>query len=276
MTNEDVIDLYKRVKPGTVVVVLAPHQGDSPFNPRRGVERRPVRLSAIAVNQENGALGRRFCFDGHAHAPSVDAHDFRRHAEPQRHVAACRARPTRSCGGRARRCGHRQSARRMPTAPRAAACSGNAIWPPWVWPASVSATRAGTCGENIRLVHQQDHRIVGGDARQRAGQIVDAAEAAVAEPVGDLVAEPGQPEAAGRLAEQHGVVFQHRNAHLRQARRARRRCRTTSRDCRGSHRRRAARCSRASSAAQTGMRHAFGDEIDGWRNNRRAPRPDRS
>ena len=30
MTNEDVIDLYKRVKPGTVVVVLAPHQGDSP------------------------------------------------------------------------------------------------------------------------------------------------------------------------------------------------------------------------------------------------------
>jgi lipoprotein-anchoring transpeptidase ErfK/SrfK len=34
LTNEDVIDLYKRVKPGTVVVVLAPHQGDSPTNPR--------------------------------------------------------------------------------------------------------------------------------------------------------------------------------------------------------------------------------------------------
>ncbi len=34
MTNEDVIDLYKRVKEGTVVVVLAPTQGDSPFNPR--------------------------------------------------------------------------------------------------------------------------------------------------------------------------------------------------------------------------------------------------
>ena len=34
MTNEDVIDLYKRVKPGAVVVVLAPHQGDSPYNPR--------------------------------------------------------------------------------------------------------------------------------------------------------------------------------------------------------------------------------------------------
>ena len=34
LTNEDVIDLYKRVKTGTVVVVLAPHQGDSPANPR--------------------------------------------------------------------------------------------------------------------------------------------------------------------------------------------------------------------------------------------------
>jgi lipoprotein-anchoring transpeptidase ErfK/SrfK len=34
MTNEDVIDLYKRVKNGTVVVVVAPGQGDSPYNPR--------------------------------------------------------------------------------------------------------------------------------------------------------------------------------------------------------------------------------------------------
>ena len=34
LTNEDVIDLYKRVKPNAVVVVLAPNQGDSPFNPR--------------------------------------------------------------------------------------------------------------------------------------------------------------------------------------------------------------------------------------------------
>jgi len=33
MTNEDVIDLYNRVKVGTLVVVLAPAQGDSPFNP---------------------------------------------------------------------------------------------------------------------------------------------------------------------------------------------------------------------------------------------------
>ena len=34
MTNEDVIDLYIRVKMGAIVVVLAPRQGDSPWNPR--------------------------------------------------------------------------------------------------------------------------------------------------------------------------------------------------------------------------------------------------
>ena len=34
MTNEDVIDLYSRVKLGTPVVVLALGQSDSPFNPR--------------------------------------------------------------------------------------------------------------------------------------------------------------------------------------------------------------------------------------------------
>ncbi|ARQ00380.1 L,D-transpeptidase [Pseudorhodoplanes sinuspersici] len=34
MTNEDVIDLYGRVKENTVVVVLAPKQGDSPTNPQ--------------------------------------------------------------------------------------------------------------------------------------------------------------------------------------------------------------------------------------------------
>jgi hypothetical protein len=32
MTNEDVIDLYSRVKTGTLVVVLEPNQGDSPHN----------------------------------------------------------------------------------------------------------------------------------------------------------------------------------------------------------------------------------------------------
>src|ERR1700747_1379337 len=34
LTNEDIIDLYSRVKMGAPVVVLAPGQGDSPVNPR--------------------------------------------------------------------------------------------------------------------------------------------------------------------------------------------------------------------------------------------------
>jgi hypothetical protein len=32
MTNEDAIDLYSRVKVGTIVVVLAPKHDDSPFS----------------------------------------------------------------------------------------------------------------------------------------------------------------------------------------------------------------------------------------------------
>ena len=34
LTNEDAIDLFNRVKVGSMVVVLAPGQGDSPSNPR--------------------------------------------------------------------------------------------------------------------------------------------------------------------------------------------------------------------------------------------------
>ena len=34
MTNEDVIELYDKVKIGTPVVVLGPKNGDSPTNPR--------------------------------------------------------------------------------------------------------------------------------------------------------------------------------------------------------------------------------------------------
>jgi lipoprotein-anchoring transpeptidase ErfK/SrfK len=38
MTNEDVIDLHSRVKPGTIVVVLDPKQGDSPFNSKMALQ----------------------------------------------------------------------------------------------------------------------------------------------------------------------------------------------------------------------------------------------
>jgi len=42
MTNEDVIDLYNRVKVGATVVVLAPGQGDARFNPRMALGRSTV------------------------------------------------------------------------------------------------------------------------------------------------------------------------------------------------------------------------------------------
>jgi lipoprotein-anchoring transpeptidase ErfK/SrfK len=38
MTNEDVIDLYNRVKLGTIVVVLEPHHGDSPYNSQMALQ----------------------------------------------------------------------------------------------------------------------------------------------------------------------------------------------------------------------------------------------
>jgi lipoprotein-anchoring transpeptidase ErfK/SrfK len=44
LTNEDAIDLYNRVKLGTIVVVLAPKQGDSPYNP----------LMALGSSDNNG------------------------------------------------------------------------------------------------------------------------------------------------------------------------------------------------------------------------------
>ena len=38
MTNEDVIDLYSKVKQGTIVVVLDPKQGDSPYNSKMALQ----------------------------------------------------------------------------------------------------------------------------------------------------------------------------------------------------------------------------------------------
>ncbi len=43
LTNEDVIDLYTRVKIGTPVVVLAPGQGDSPYSPKLALSGRTGR-----------------------------------------------------------------------------------------------------------------------------------------------------------------------------------------------------------------------------------------
>jgi lipoprotein-anchoring transpeptidase ErfK/SrfK len=49
MTNEDVIDLFNRVKMGSIVVVLAPHHGDSPFTPRVANAAAPISTSSNSV-----------------------------------------------------------------------------------------------------------------------------------------------------------------------------------------------------------------------------------
>jgi lipoprotein-anchoring transpeptidase ErfK/SrfK len=41
MTNEDVIDLYNRVKMGAIVVVLEPHHGDSPYSSKMASQSGP-------------------------------------------------------------------------------------------------------------------------------------------------------------------------------------------------------------------------------------------
>ena len=69
-------------------------------------------------------------------------------------------------------------------------------------------------GTRVKISGSCTIRITGSsvrDARERAGQIVDAAKAVVPEPDRDLVAEPGEPEARAALAEQHGVVLEHRD-----------------------------------------------------------------
>ena len=72
MTNEDVIDLYNHVKVGTIVVVLAPKNGDAPYSPqmastvharrrRHGEARSEFQLSCAAFNRRRrpsaGAVG---------------------------------------------------------------------------------------------------------------------------------------------------------------------------------------------------------------------------
>ena len=127
-------------------------------------------------------------------------------------------------------------------------------WPPWVWPESVSETRAGTRG---KMSGSCASRITGASSRdlgQRAIEIVHALEtarAALAAAVdeGQLVAEAGEPETAAVLDEAHDVVLvdgdalalEHAPAeHGALARALRGDDRPTSRGCRGWRARRAA------------------------------------
>ena len=90
LTNEDVIDLYSRVKLGTPVVVLAPGQGDSPLQPEdRAVCERRCRpeLRLPIARADPGSAAKPQSSGDRADAADLDVHDFRRHAEPHRHGA---------------------------------------------------------------------------------------------------------------------------------------------------------------------------------------------
>ena len=52
--------------------------------------------------------------------------------------------------------------------------------------------------ENVRLVHEQHDRIVGFDLAPASRQIVDAAEAAMPEPMGELIADARRARTAAR------------------------------------------------------------------------------
>src|SRR5271154_2854580 len=66
--------------------------------------------------------------------------------------------------------------------------------------------------KNIRLMGQEQHRIVGFDARQSARQIVDAAKFAMTEVIRKLIAQSRQPELLSGRTKHHGVVFEYRYA----------------------------------------------------------------
>ncbi len=55
LTNEDVIDLYNRVKMGAMVVVLAPRSGDSPYNPRVALSRGGRDTTCVQRGWKRGA-----------------------------------------------------------------------------------------------------------------------------------------------------------------------------------------------------------------------------
>jgi lipoprotein-anchoring transpeptidase ErfK/SrfK len=57
LTNEDVIDLYGHVKVGTVVVVLEPKQGDTPFSARMSQRQAAVTPAEPANVPTNGTTG---------------------------------------------------------------------------------------------------------------------------------------------------------------------------------------------------------------------------
>jgi lipoprotein-anchoring transpeptidase ErfK/SrfK len=203
LTNEDIIDLYNRVKVGSPVVVIAPGQGGVPARPEQLNDRKQLQRRPKAPLSFGGLPA------------NLDVHDLRRNSDPHGHLAG--AEPARndhvttvfdnmSVGVT------RSILRRNEMGPQKRHFDLAAV--------RVARERQRHSlrhlGENVRLMHQQDHRIVGIDTRKRAGQIVDSPEISRPEPVRKLIAEPRQPEFLAVGAEKPRLVLHDRNVDLGQ------------------------------------------------------------
>ena len=118
--------------------------------------------------------------------------------------------PDTTGGGCPRRCGRRRSGCRSARAPSANSRSRR-TWPPWVWPDSVSATRAGTRG---KMSGSCASRMTGASSvtlasvpRDRRRPRTCAGRALRRRDERHLVAEAGEPEAAAVLDEARDVVL---------------------------------------------------------------------
>ena len=72
----------------------------------------------------------------------------------------------------------------------------------------------GHAGKDVRLEHEEEDGIGAPNLRQRARQVVDAAEAPVPERMRELIAKAGEPELSPVAAEFQHVIFQDRNARI--------------------------------------------------------------
>ncbi len=127
----------------------------------------------------------------------------------------------------------------------------------------------GHCGEDVRLVHHQDHRIVARNPGHGRRQIVGTAKTALPQRKRELIAEAGQPEARARLRRAESPHSPSPECRRASAQGGSRLHETTSRDCPESRARRAAHSAAPIRRPRPAPEPAR-SRIGGWRRNRQA------
>ena len=117
-------------------------------------------------------------------------------------------------------------------------------------------------GENVRLMHEQNHRIIGADAGQGAGQIVRAPKLVATKAISDLVPKSRQPEAPAARSQKHRVIFHER--HVCPVKRAAHAVDVVPPVVIAENRKDTERCMQTAKLARPcRVRHALGDEMVG-------------